>query len=212
MLPLLFIYKAIVAFVFHKRRFSQNKVTVRWKKNLISAPSPIICQHFGSALLKTHLLWHLSNYFLTTSWVVTYWKQKTIENAKFLVSRVVAVAKKFEKWSLTREFLKQYLTGKQNGCLQSGRLREVVAYKKWSQGESWLYSSNSIDTKKNRATLSKSNVWTEGQTVLKNSYIFKWKLIHVDGAWDKLTKCGVQLDAHLAILAEETKNDVLRLS
>ena len=35
--------------------------------------------------------------------------------------------KKFEKWSPTREFLKQYLTGKQNGCLQSGRLREVVA-------------------------------------------------------------------------------------
>ena len=30
--------------------------------------------------------------------------------------------KKFEQWSLTREFLKQYLTEKQNG----GRLREVV--------------------------------------------------------------------------------------
>ena len=38
-----------------------------------------------------------------------------------------------------REFLNQYFTGKQNGCLQSGRLQEVVAYKKWSQGESWLY-------------------------------------------------------------------------
>ena len=28
-----------------------------------------------------------------------------------------------------REFLKQYLTEKQNGCFRSGRLREVVAYK-----------------------------------------------------------------------------------
>ena len=31
-----------------------------------------------------------------------------------------------------REFLKQYLTEKQNGYLQSGCLREVVAYEKWS--------------------------------------------------------------------------------
>ena len=44
--------------------------------------------------------------------------------------------KKFELWSLRREYLKQYLTGKQNGYLQSGRLREVVAYEKWSLGES----------------------------------------------------------------------------
>ena len=42
--------------------------------------------------------------------------------------------KKFELWSLTREFLKQYLREKQNGRLFSkwsltggGRLREVVA-------------------------------------------------------------------------------------
>ena len=28
--------------------------------------------------------------------------------------------KKFEQWSLTREFLKWYLTEKQNGYLQSG--------------------------------------------------------------------------------------------
>ena len=35
--------------------------------------------------------------------------------------------KKFEWWSLTRELLKQYFTRKQNGCLRSGRLREVVA-------------------------------------------------------------------------------------
>ena len=35
--------------------------------------------------------------------------------------------KKFEQWSLTREFLKQYFTEKQNGYLQSGRLQQVVA-------------------------------------------------------------------------------------
>ena len=43
--------------------------------------------------------------------------------------------KKFEQWSLTREFLKQYLTEKQNSYLQSGCLREVVAHEKWSPGE-----------------------------------------------------------------------------
>ena len=31
-----------------------------------------------------------------------------------------------------RELLKQYLTEKQNGCLRSGRLREAVAYGRWS--------------------------------------------------------------------------------
>ena len=36
--------------------------------------------------------------------------------------------KKLERLSLTREVLKQYLTEKQNGYLQSGRLREVVAH------------------------------------------------------------------------------------
>ena len=35
-----------------------------------------------------------------------------------------------------REFLKQHLTEKQNGCLQSVRLQEVVAQEKWSLGES----------------------------------------------------------------------------
>ena len=44
--------------------------------------------------------------------------------------------KKFELWSLTREYLKLYLTEKQNGYLQSGRSREVIAYEKWSIGES----------------------------------------------------------------------------
>ena len=43
--------------------------------------------------------------------------------------------KKFEQWLLTREFLKQYLTEKQNSYLQSGCLREVVAHEKWSLGE-----------------------------------------------------------------------------
>ena len=32
-------------------------------------------------------------------------------------------------WSLTRELFEQYLTKKQNGYLQSGRLLEVVAKK-----------------------------------------------------------------------------------
>ena len=40
--------------------------------------------------------------------------------------------KKFEWWSLTRQLLKQYLTEKQNRCLQGGRLRKMVAYEKWS--------------------------------------------------------------------------------
>ena len=45
---------------------------------------------------------------------------------------------KIEQSSLLfkREFLKQYLTEKQNGYFQSGRLREVVAYEKWLLGES----------------------------------------------------------------------------
>ena len=54
--------------------------------------------------------------------------------------------KKFEWWSLTRELLKQYLTEKQNGCLRGGRLREVVAYEKWSLWESWLYIQGSINS------------------------------------------------------------------
>ena len=31
-----------------------------------------------------------------------------------------------------KEFLKKYLTEKQNCYFESGRLQEVVAYKKWS--------------------------------------------------------------------------------
>ena len=40
---------------------------------------------------------------------------------------------KIKKTSASR--VKQYLTEKQNGYLQSGRSREVVAYEKWSLGE-----------------------------------------------------------------------------
>ena len=38
-----------------------------------------------------------------------------------------------------RELLEQYLTEKQNGYLQSGHVRPVVAYKKWWLWENWLY-------------------------------------------------------------------------
>ena len=41
--------------------------------------------------------------------------------------------KKFERWSLPRELLRQYLTEKQNGCL------EVVAYGRWSLMRSGRY-------------------------------------------------------------------------
>ena len=42
------------------------------------------------------------------------------------------------QWSLTKEFSKRYLTVKQNGYLLSGCLREVVAYEKWTLGETEL--------------------------------------------------------------------------
>ena len=48
---------------------------------------------------------------------------------------MVVVVKKFWDWQLTREFLKQYLNEKQNCYFQSGHLREVVTYKKWSLWE-----------------------------------------------------------------------------
>ena len=53
------------------------------------------------------------------------------ENKRICVKRSRSV-KEFEWWSLTRELLKQYLSEKRNGCLRSGRLREVAAYEKWS--------------------------------------------------------------------------------
>ena len=37
----------------------------------------------------------------------------------------------YYEWSLTREFLKQYFTEKQNGYFLNGRLREVVAMREW---------------------------------------------------------------------------------
>ena len=52
-------------------------------------------------------------------------KQKNMSN--FWPKNWSQSLKKFEQWSLTRELLEQFLTEKQNGYLQSGRLREVVA-------------------------------------------------------------------------------------
>ena len=86
--------------------------------------------------LKIELLSLLSNDLLTiirdyVGWSLTgNRKQKNVCN--FWPKKWSWPLKKFEWWSLTREVLKQYLTEKQNGCLRSGRLREVVAYKKWS--------------------------------------------------------------------------------
>ena len=51
-------------------------------------------------------------------------KQNNMSN--FWPKKRCGSLKKFESWSLTIELLKQYLTEKTNGFLQSGRLREVV--------------------------------------------------------------------------------------
>ena len=56
-------------------------------------------------------------------------KQKKMSN--FWTKKWLRSLKKFELWTLMREFLKQYFTEKQNGYLQSGCLQEVVAYEKW---------------------------------------------------------------------------------
>ena len=50
--------------------------------------------------------------------MVAYGEQKT-KYVKLLVEKVVGVVKKFNQWSLTREFLKQHLTEKQNGYVWS---------------------------------------------------------------------------------------------
>ena len=50
--------------------------------------------------------------------MVAYGEQKT-KYVKLLVEKVVEVVKKFNQWSLTRKFLKQHLTEKQNGYVQS---------------------------------------------------------------------------------------------
>ena len=76
------------------------------------------------------LLSLLSNDLLTITHDYVGWpltrnrKQKNMYN--FWPKKCLRSLKKFEWWSLTRELLKQYLTEKQNGCLQSGCLREVV--------------------------------------------------------------------------------------
>ena len=86
--------------------------------------------------LKIELLSLLSNDLLTimrdyVGWLLTgNRKQKNTSN--FWLKKWSWSLKKFEWWSLTREFLKQYSTEEQNGCLRSGRLWEVVAYEKWS--------------------------------------------------------------------------------
>ena len=86
--------------------------------------------------LKIKLLLLLSNDLLTiirdyVGWSLTgNRKQKNICNS--WPEKWSRSFKKFEGWSLTRELLKQYLTEKQNGCSRNGRLREVVAYEKWS--------------------------------------------------------------------------------
>ena len=75
--------------------------------------------------------------------MVAYWKQKRKECAKYLAKTWSLPLKKSERWSLTREVLKQHLTEKQKVHLQSspygrwslmggGRLREVVAHEKRS--------------------------------------------------------------------------------
>ena len=79
--------------------------------------------------LKIELLSLLSNDLLTiirnyVGWSLTgKRKQKNVCN--FWPKKWSRSLKKFELWSLTRELLKQYLTEEQNGCLRSGRLREV---------------------------------------------------------------------------------------
>ena len=87
------------------------------------------------ASLKIELWSLLSNDLLTiirdsVGWSLTRNReQKNMCN--FWPKKWSGSLEKFEWWSLTRELLKQYLTAKQNGCLQSGCLREVVAYEKW---------------------------------------------------------------------------------
>ena len=64
--------------------------------------------------------------------MVTYRKLKTKEYIKFLAQKVVAVALEIKVVVTYERVLKQCLTEKQKDYLRSGRLREVVAYEKWS--------------------------------------------------------------------------------
>ena len=101
--------------------------------HLFCKSTTISYQHAWWALSKTELLWNSCDgrfsYDHTGRSLTGNRKQKKV---KFLLEKVVAVVKKFKQWSLTREVLKQYLTEKQNGYFQSGRLQEVGAYEKWS--------------------------------------------------------------------------------
>ena len=58
-------------------------------------------------------------------------ENKRIIMSNFWLKKWSRSLKKFEWWLLTRELLKQCLTEKQNGCLQSGGLHKVVVYEKW---------------------------------------------------------------------------------
>ena len=62
---------------------------------------------------------------------------KTKENFKLLALEVVAVV--YERRSLTRGSKYSDLTGQFLVFWKTGRLREVVAYERWSQSEVRLY-------------------------------------------------------------------------
>ena len=92
-----------------------------------------ISQRSGVASLRIEFLLLLSNDLLTiirdyVGWSLTR-NRKQKNMSIFWPENWSRSFKKFKWWSLTRKLLKQYLTEKQNGCLQSGRLRN---YEKWS--------------------------------------------------------------------------------
>ena len=69
--------------------------------------------------------------------MVAYGRLKTKENYKLSSLKVVAVA--YERWSLMRGSNYSDLAGQNLVFWKSGSSREVVAYKRWSQGEVRLY-------------------------------------------------------------------------
>ena len=69
------------------------------------------CDIRGMVFLQSFVIRHSCQ-------MVAYGEQKT-KYVKLLVEKVVEVLKKFNQWSLTREFLKQHLTEKQNGYVWS---------------------------------------------------------------------------------------------
>ena len=89
--------------------------------------------------MRNELLWHPCNDFLT---ILLGGRLSETENKRICqIFGLKSGRGRLQNLSSARlrEFLKQYLTEKQNSYLQSGRLREVVTYEKWSLGESWLY-------------------------------------------------------------------------